>query len=434
MQMHLVKKRDFDQVDKDVTGGSSQPPPGHRHDLCSDPFGLHAADFVCVPAQRLPVAPQVAASSVRAAASRPARPPAISGVGAAPSASRFSLLTPLAPLELSFPPVTEGEAAERARLSGIVEACIRGAWEPSTRSRYESALKVVVGSSEVALGMELLPLDNDQKLMALFARMDGSPWATIGVNKAAVRAWHVERGLVSVFDGAWSELALRFWTGLKKRADHTRTGTKRPANVEELLSFQRARLAVGTLAGLRDAAAAGVAFYGIRRSSEVWQLARLDVNLDAERSISLLIRRQKNDPCGRGMACWLPVLAHLRDLCPCALLRKWCRQRDAVWTPAAGEPLFCVTGSHTARQVSYDSWRKAVRSHILGNDVGTHSFRKGGAHWWKCICGLSDEVVQAQGGWASADTMRAFYAKFSDAERQRLILDCAARSASAHAA
>ena len=44
------------------------------------------------------------------------------------------------------------------------------------------------------------------------------------------------------------------------------------------------------------------------------------------------------------------------------------------------------------------------------------------------VKGLTDEVIQAQGGWASVEVMRSFYSRFTDDERKRILLDAAVSS------
>jgi hypothetical protein len=48
------------------------------------------------------------------------------------------------------------------------------------------------------------------------------------------------------------------------------------------------------------------------------------------------------------------------------------------------------------------------------DSVGTHSLRKGGASWLKFHMMVLDDVVQAQGGWATAETMNKFYSTFPE--------------------
>ena len=55
--------------------------------------------------------------------------------------------------------------------------------------------------------------------------------------------------------------------------------------------------------------------------------------------------------------------------------------------------------------------------------VGTHSLRKGGAHWYTHVAGLSEDIVQAQGGWSSLEVLRAVYSKHTEQERKALTLD-----------
>ena len=118
------------------------------------------------------------------------------------------------------------------------------------------------------------------------------------------------------------------------------------------------------------------------------------------------------------------------ELCPFLLLQRWCAMRDEKWGTVGEEPLFCVTSADAPKHISYDSWRKAVAGAAASN-VGTHSLRKGGAHWLKISCGVPDDVVQAQGGWASLDTMRFVYARYTDNERRDCLLQRASASTSA---
>ena len=300
----------------------------------------------------------------------------------------------------------------------VIQGCLKACWEPSTLARYNGILEGAVCDAESALGVELLPCDSDVKLMLLFARFDGAAWGTISANKSAVRAWHAERGLCTVFQSAWTERSCLFWKGFKKRADHSKVRAKRSVYHSELLQFQRSRLDAGTLAGQRDAAIAAVCFYGIRRSAEVLALQVADVSVQGD-SFRLLITWQKNDPNGKGMSCWLPKIESLDDLCPFRLLTTWIVCRQTYWPHQTDGPFFCVSSATVAKCVSYDSWRKSINSHFASQDnsVGTHSLRKGGASWLKFYMMMSDAAVQGQGGWASPEVMNKFYASFPDEAR-----------------
>jgi integrase len=176
-------------------------------------------------------------------------------------------------------------------------------------------------------------------------------------------------------------------------------------------------MAVRSLAGLRDAAIATVCFYCVRRSAEALALEVMDVDMVGE-CFRVTVHRQKNDPNGRGMTCWLPKMQALGQLCPQLVLNTWLVARSEHWN--TGGPLFCVTNADTIKAVSYDSWRKSLTTHFKDSrTVGSHSLRKGGASWMKFQAMLPEEVVQAQGGWASMEVMRNFYASFPE-EAQRI--------------
>ena len=317
---------------------------------------------------------------------------------------------------IGFPSaLTRVQSEARERAAGVIKLCLRATCEPSTVNRYNSVLQGAITETENAMGIDLLPCDSDIKLMLLFARFDGAPWGSVSAAKCAVRAWHLERQLSSLFQSSWTERAFLFWKGLKKRADHTKSAAKRPVHHKELLDFQRARLDAGTIAGVRDAAIAAVSFYGIRRSAETLGLNVSDVAMVGD-SFRLQVRYQKNDPEGRGMACWLPKIASLGDLCPNHLVNTWLVCRAHQWPESATGPLFCVAIAVAPKAVSYDSWRKALHSHFSDQSkkIGTHSLRKGGATWLKFHALMPDDAVQAQGGWASVEVMRKFYASFPE--------------------
>ena len=116
------------------------------------------------------------------------------------------------------------------------------------------------------------------------------------------------------------------------------------------------------------------------------------------------------------MTCWLPKIESLGELCPHHILNTWLVCRSRSWPSSESGPLFCVSSSKEVKAVSYDSWRKALHCHFTdaAGTIGTHSLRKGGASWLKFHVMMSDDAVQAQGGWASAETMHKFYASFPE--------------------
>ena len=241
-------------------------------------------------------------------------------------------------------------------------------WEDSTVSTYTRSLRVDVHGAETEVGLELLPVDSTERLILLFTTMDGMSWTRIRLNKQAVRAWHVSRGMVSIFDSAWDERAAHFWRGLKKRANHD-SYRKRGVSVEEVFDLAKARLAVGSPAGLRDAAMAMVAFFGVRRVSEVLQFWRSEVVV-TEACISLWIRRQKNDTAGVGQWCWIPRYEGIDNIVSTAVISEWVKWWDTTYPGQHdnAEPLFCVTtgqalATRSPKSVSADSGRKTLPSY-----------------------------------------------------------------------
>ena len=55
--------------------------------------------------------------------------------------------------------------AHRLRAVAVVHACLSSAWEASTVTRYESALRSTVDRMESGTGLTFLPCDNDMKFM-----------------------------------------------------------------------------------------------------------------------------------------------------------------------------------------------------------------------------------------------------------------------------
>jgi hypothetical protein len=327
--------------------------------------------------------------------------------------SNFSVIG-VAPRLTLLERCSQTQSAERRRLHDVASSCVAAAHAPTTVTRYQDALQVHIGGAERRLGASLLPMDSPAKLMAAFAGLDGVRWSSIRIVKSAVRAWHVAHNVSSVFDAAWCDACVLFWKGLKRRADHTSLA-KRALEFSEVLDFQAHRILLGQAAGLRDAAIAAICFYGIRRISETLALPVEGVTFEAD-AVKIFITKQKNDP-GRGVTCWVPRLPRLGPLCPHKILDDWMHLRAAAVGNSSG-PLFVVTGRSSCKPVSYDLFRKVVNGYFVETDVGSHSFRKGGARWYTHARGVNPDLVQAQGGWLSAATMRAVYTQHSSAEHR----------------
>ena len=106
-------------------------------------------------------------------------------------------------------------------MADVAQACVHESWAPGAYKTYENTLRVNVGDAEVSVGAALLPMDSEGKFMATFAAMDGKNWDSVRIPKSAVRAWHISHQCLSAFDNAWTDNALRFWEGLKRRASLT---------------------------------------------------------------------------------------------------------------------------------------------------------------------------------------------------------------------
>ena len=184
-------------------------------------------------------------------------PPRTLGVSSASHTSQLH-----GPAALVFRPPSldapgEGSAqAQESRNVLVARAAdiLNDGWEQSTRRSYERALRVDVYGCEREVEATLLPVDSADKLIILFAAMDGMSWSRIRLNKSAVRAWHVVNEAACIFDSCWDCRARQFWRGLKKRAKHVhhrKRGVtlhdhrKRGVTLRELYQITNSRLSTG---------------------------------------------------------------------------------------------------------------------------------------------------------------------------------------------
>ena len=93
-----------------------------------------------------------------------------------------ALCSEVVDLSSAYPvgPCTEAEAQAREEVSRMAAACLGLALAKSTRARYESTLKVVVGGVETRVGAELLPIDNEAKFFAALRKCTVSPGVRSG--------------------------------------------------------------------------------------------------------------------------------------------------------------------------------------------------------------------------------------------------------------
>ena len=118
-----------------------------------------------------------------------------------------------------------------------------------------------------------------------------------------------------------------------------------------------------------------------------------------------------------GTRCHVPQIPSLGEACPVKLLQGWLKTRTRMWPECHAGPVFCVTTAKVARHISADTTRKSLAAFFRSSSTGSHSLRKGGAHWWKVHGKVPEQLIQAQGGWSSPDVMRAVYARFDEQER-----------------
>ena len=112
---------------------------------------------------------------------------------------------------------------------------------------------------------------------------------------------------------------------------HHASTRKQAVCCTEVFALAGARFNIGTVAGLRDATMAMVAFFGVRRVSEVLQLWRKEVVVE-ESCVSVWVRRQKNDTEGVGSWYWVPRDVGLPGPTPAGLIEAWLSVLDSMFT------------------------------------------------------------------------------------------------------
>ena len=123
------------------------------------------------------------------------------------------------------------------------------------------------------------------------------------------------------------------------------------------------------------------------------------------------------------MKCFVPAVPALGECCPVLLLRHWLAKRAEVWPDHAGGFVFAVSSAAHPKQLSSDTFRKALSGAFPGHATGTHSLRKGGAQWYKSRGNVPEQIIQFQGGWSSPECMRAVYTTFQENERRQLFVE-----------
>ena len=72
--------------------------------------------------------------------------------------------------------------------------------------------------------------------------------------------------------------------------------------------------------------------------------------------------------------------------------------------------------------VSYNTFRTVIKEHYPTTNVGTHSFRKGGAAWLRFTVKAPKDVIQHQGGWVCPETMELCYTNMTEQQRRDTLI------------
>jgi len=259
--------------------------------------------------------------------------------------------------------------------------------------------------------------------MAILANFSDKHWGYIKGISAALRAWHFAHGHWEFDSLRENKQFVLFWQGLKKSASHKNNASK-PISIEELEKFIDERLRKRTTAGLRDAAWACFAFYGIRRISECINVKMEDITLH-ENSLACFIGKQKNDQVGKGMTCYISPQENVKHD-PVKIICRYVHHLKENYSAlglSKSSPLFINTKGKKAGQKCTDYvFRKALHEVFFDNSNPTkcifspHSLRKGGTSWY-IKNGILPKHIQEQGGWKSFSTMENIYIAELDNER-----------------
>ena len=289
----------------------------------------------------------------------------------------------------------------------------------STLRTYESLLKKEVGLAEDELQTSLLPLDSEQKFLALFGwLLTNEPlikWTRVKALKAALTKYHSLNKQPCIL-GDWTQPMSAMWAGMSKMAVHSSSG-KVAIPFKQVHEYLQQAGASPSM--VRNRAMVAVSFFGVRRSAETraFNLEHLSMSRDG---CSLFVSCQKNDQAGLGMTCFIPHIESMGQCSPDMIIRAWISMRHQFVNDFENPklPLFVTTTGPQGRigsRVSADSFRKIVSAAFAGN-TGTHSLRKGGATFY-ARSDAPEQITMMQGGWRTSEVLQTIYAKFTVAEQ-----------------
>ena len=344
----------------------------------------------------------------------------------------------------------------RRDLLEVVRSTFGANASSGTVHTYEAVLRGMVPKVTLKLGSAVLPMRTEAQFFAFFGGVlmlgpktaspvtsqPGVRWNYVKLVKAAAAYWRVVRGERAVFDIEWTPRMGVFWSGIKRSSVHS-TAEKVPLMFSDVFeACQRGQKGLECLKqavggpdlppggvglgpmlphamSLRGAVSVALAFFGVRRASEIAALREKDVRLDLNDGLLYLdVRCQKNDQFGVGQVAKVVALPSWGRACPLQLTSGWlwfrswlAEHRNYTGRLAAAEregP--CLVGLARARSglglaasgVSA-SWRKCFEGRNL-------SPRKGGARFY-VVNGMPRETTQDLGGWRSPAVMEGVYVR-----------------------
>ena len=187
-------------------------------------------------------------------------------------------------------PVAEKILEERQQTTNVVDLCLSKECADSTIKTYESLIAQEVGQAEQALDTLLLPLDTEDKFLALFGWILKNnadiKWSRVRSLRSALIKYHARRGQPSILT-EWSPKMTALWAGLSKSAKHDSKG-KDPIDIGDVLRFFH-RTATDTEPAMqRNRAMIAVSFFGVRRSAETRTFVMADVKRVANHDFTSL--------------------------------------------------------------------------------------------------------------------------------------------------
>ena len=256
-------------------------------------------------------------------------------------------------------PAAEIEAGMRGSpptpdLAALADRAARyaaGASGAGTRAAYGSAWKAYAAW---CAGIGRAPLSGDPGLLALYLTRraeDGLALSSLQVARAAIRAAHRLAGVPLALDDPRLAMVM---AGIARSKGRRPRRQAAPADADLLrrllaaLPSPASPVAAAPALAARHRAMLLIGFGAALRRSEIVSLRVGDVTVVENRGLSVLVRRSKTDPQGRGRT--LAIWANSRDpdFCPVVAFEAWMgfRRQAPDWMPEAEPPLFCaVTGA-----------------------------------------------------------------------------------------